>query len=58
MTIVLTTHYLDEVEKLADTIAIMSKGKIKTCGSLDKILKSTESKNLEEAFLKLTEEEA
>lgn len=58
MTIVLTTHYLDEVEKLADTIAIMSKGKIKTCGSLDEILKSTESKNLEEAFLKLTEEEA
>lgn len=58
MTIVLTTHYLDEVEKLADTIAIMSKGKIKICGSLDEILKSTESKNLEEAFLKLTEEEA
>ena len=31
--IVLTTHYLDEVEELGDRIAIMSEGRLITCGS-------------------------
>lgn len=31
--IVLTTHYMDEADALGDRIAIMSKGKLKTCGS-------------------------
>ena len=57
MTIILTTHYLEEVEFLADRIAIISRGKIKTCGTLDEILSQTNCKNLEQAFLSLTEEE-
>ena len=57
MTIILTTHYLEEVEFLADRIAIISRGKIKTCGTLDEILSQTNYKNLEQAFLSLTEEE-
>jgi len=31
--IILTTHYMDEADELGDRIAIMSKGKLKTCGS-------------------------
>jgi ATP-binding cassette subfamily A (ABC1) protein 3 len=31
--IVLTTHYMDEADELGDRIAIMSKGKLKCCGS-------------------------
>lgn len=31
--IILTTHYMDEADALGDRIAIMSKGKLKTCGS-------------------------
>lgn len=31
--IILTTHYMDEAEELGDRIAIMSKGKLKCCGS-------------------------
>ena len=31
--IILTTQYMDEADALGDRIAIMSKGKLKTCGS-------------------------
>ena len=31
--IVLTTHYMDEAERLADRIAIFSKGTIQACGT-------------------------
>ena len=57
MTIILTTHYLEEVEFLADRIAIMSKGKIKVCGNLQEIKDKTNCDSLEQAFLNLTEEE-
>lgn len=57
MTIILTTHYLEEVEFLADRIGIISRGSLKCVGTLDEILKNTGAGNLEEAFLSLTEEE-
>ena len=57
MTIILTTHYLEEVEFLADRIAIISKGKIKVCGNLQEIKDKTNCDSLEQAFLNLTEEE-
>jgi len=57
ITIILTTHYLEEVEYLADRIAIMSKGKIKVCGNLQEIKEKTNCDSLEQAFLNLTEEE-
>ena len=31
--IIMTTHYMDEAEYLGDRVAIMSHGKLKTCGS-------------------------
>ena len=31
--VVLTTHYMDEAENLADRVAIVSKGKLECCGS-------------------------
>ena len=31
--IIMTTHYMDEAEFLGDRVAIMSEGKLKTCGS-------------------------
>lgn len=57
MTIILTTHYLEEVENLADRIAIISRGKIKTVGTIKEIKKQTKSKTLEDAFISLTEEQ-
>lgn len=54
MTVFLTTHYLEEAEKIADRIAIIDHGKIVKIGTLDEIKKQTKSKDLEEVFLKLT----
>lgn len=54
MTVFLTTHYLEEAEKIADRIAIIDHGKIVSMGTLNELKKKTKSKDLEEAFLKLT----
>jgi ABC-2 type transport system ATP-binding protein len=54
MTVFLTTHYLEEAEKIADRIAIIDHGKIIKIGTLSELKKETKSKNLEEVFLKLT----
>lgn len=57
MTVVLTTHYLDEVEHLSDRVGIMTKGKIKAVGTVKEITEKTGKNSLEEAFLSLTEED-
>lgn len=54
MTVFLTTHYMEEADKVADNIAIIDRGKIIEIGSSDKLKKDTKSDSLEEAFLKLT----
>lgn len=54
--VILTTHYLEEAEHLADTIAIMNKGELVICGTCEEIIKSTKEKNFEDAFLKLVGE--
>lgn len=57
MTILLTTHYLEEVEELTDRIAIISRGEIKGVGTLKELLSLTGQTTLEGAFLALSEEE-
>lgn len=57
LTILLTTHYLEEVEFLADRIGIISRGKMKAIGTREEILALTSSDSLENAFLRLAEEE-
>lgn len=37
-TVVLTTHYLDEAEKLSDDVAIMNKGKVIATGTPDELI--------------------
>ena len=54
ITIFFTTQYIEEAEKVADTVAIIDHGKILTIGTPEELKKETESKTLEEAFLKLT----
>lgn len=57
ITIILTTHYLDEAEALADRIGIMSQGIMKIVGTAEEIKKATGKTSLEDAFLELTDEE-
>jgi ABC-2 type transport system ATP-binding protein len=54
MTIFMTTHYLEEAELVANRIAIIDHGKIISHGTPAELIKETGTKNLEEAYLKLT----
>ena len=54
VTVFLTTHYMDEAEKVADRIAIIDHGKIVAQGSPDELKPQPETDSLEGAFLKLT----
>ena len=57
MTIIVTTHYLEESEHLADRIVIMKEGNIKALGTLDELRAFTGEEKLEEIFLKISAEE-
>ena len=54
MTIFLTTHYMEEAEKIADRIAIIDHGKIISIGTSKELKQQTHTDSLEDAFLKLT----
>lgn len=56
ITIVLTTHYMEEVEALSDMVAVMVKGRIKAVGTVNELMESTGTANLEEAFVKIAVE--
>lgn len=53
MTVFMTTHYMEEAEKIADRIAVIDHGKIVAEGTSEKLKEQTKTKSLEEAFLKL-----
>lgn len=53
ITIILTSHYLEEIEALCDRVSIMSKGNLLIEGSIDEIKKATNETSFEEAFVKV-----
>ena len=55
ITIILTTHYMEEAESLADEIAIMAKGELMAAGSPEELKKQTGTERLEDAFVKIVE---
>lgn len=55
ITIILTTHYLEEAESLSDRIGIMSKGRLVALGTADELKKKAGIDNFEDAFIKLCE---
>jgi len=57
ITIILTSHYLDEIENLCDRIAILSNGKLLQTGTVEDIKHLTNSNSFEDAFIKLVEAE-
>lgn len=56
VTVVLTTHYLDEAEALADRIGIMHQGRLQALGTASELKKQHSMESLEDIFLILTEE--
>lgn len=53
MTVVLTTHYLEEAEALSDRIGIMAHGRLKALGTAPALIGQTGAKNFEDAFVAL-----
>ena len=58
ITIVLTTHYLEEVEALADRVGILHDGRMRAVGTIEELKTETGKDSIEDAFLSLTEQGA
>ena len=53
VTIILTTHYMEEAEALSDRIAIMKDGKLLISDTADKIKEAADTDNFEQAFVRI-----
>ena len=53
ITIVLTTHYMEEAERLADRVGIMANGKLRVCGTPAELLALSGKTRFEDAFVAL-----
>lgn len=56
VTIVLTTHYMEEAENLSDRICVMKNGKIIDIGTAKELMQKTNTDKFEDAFIKIVEE--
>lgn len=57
ITIILTTHYLEEAESLSDRIGIMAKGELKAVGTAQELKTLAKTDKFEEAYIRIAEEE-
>lgn len=53
ITIILTTHYMEEAESLSDRVGIMDKGNLITVGTVKELMQKAGTNNFEEAFVKI-----
>lgn len=53
MTIILTTHYMEEAQELSDRIGIMKNGDLLFVGKKEKLYELTNKSNVEEAFVNI-----
>jgi len=53
VTVILTTHYLDEAEQLSDRVCVLDKGLIKLVDTPDKLKADFKMENLEDVFIAL-----
>lgn len=56
MTMVLTTHYMEEAEYLCDRVMMLKQGDCMIMDQVNNIIEQTNTKNLEEAYLTVMEE--
>ena len=53
VTVILTTHYMEEAEALSDRIAIMKDGRLLACDTPDAIKTQTGESSIEKAFIRI-----
>ena len=53
ITIILTTHYMEEAEELSDRIGIMANGSLASVGTASELIKKSKAKNFEDAFVSI-----
>jgi ABC-2 type transport system ATP-binding protein len=56
VTIILTTHYMEEAEALSDRIAIMKDGRLLICATAEEIKRAAGEDRFEQAFVKIVKE--
>ena len=56
ITIILTTHYMEEAEALSDRIGIMKNGHLLVVGTADELKANANTDNFENAFIKIVKE--
>jgi ABC-2 type transport system ATP-binding protein len=57
-TVFFSSHNLAHLGKICGRVGLINRGKLKFCGNKDEFLKNTQSLSLEEAFLKMTTQDA
>lgn len=57
ITIILTTHYLEEAEALCDRVAVMAKGRVMAVGTPAELKAIAKTDNFDDAFIKIAEGE-
>ncbi len=56
ITIILTTHYMEEAEALSDRIGIMKSGTLLAVGTSEELIRKAEAKDFETAFVSIVKE--
>ena len=57
ITIILTTHYMEEAEALSDRIGIMKSGRLLVVGTAEELKENAGTSNFETAFISIVKEE-
>lgn len=57
ITILLTTHYMEEAQALSDRVGILAAGQLRALGTPQELQDRTATASLEEAFLSLVKKE-
>ncbi len=53
VTVILTTHYMEEAEQLSDRVGVMNEGRLRITGTPRELLEAAGTDNFEEAFVRL-----
>ena len=53
MTIILTTHYMEEAEALSDRLGVMKDGKLLFVGKKEELFSKTGKQSVEDAFIEI-----